>query len=410
MRDFKSHCSHAENQVGGGYENRFRGPTLNKFLNKKKKCLLCSEDFSNAEETDIYEHMNICFKRENSNETIIRRIKETQEGNHIEIIYQHRDIKNSIEDSIDTIREPAKADLLWSLGKHKNITVNYKLTTLMTREVEGELEQAIIPFWIQKRTFSVGTCEEINAYFEYVLTSLNKQVSNFIQMGSGWVLSDIIAHELYITGNKKGEKGGDYISPPEKLKKLLKGKNNKTCAIIPKTSDKKCFVECLTLCQADVNLKDMASENPFPTSEMIKTKFEDTYNHISETLEKEKINFPLEIKGSVIKKIKTSLKMDKHIQILAYDQDNNKLYSMYKEYNTEDLENISTENALQIYEEREKKYITLLYYSRGDIGHFGVITDFSTLFYKVTKTHKKKYICRSCFSNSISAYHLLKHE
>ena len=53
--------------------------------------------------------------------------------------------------------------------------------------------------------------------------------------------------------------------------------------------------------------------------------------------------------------------MDKHIQILAYDQDNNKLYSMYKEYNTEDLENISTENALQIYEEREKKYITLLY-------------------------------------------------
>ena len=405
-----------KNQLGTGAQRvSFKGPNIGLYVNRMQHCLICQQDLTNLTEQEMREHCSLCVRRDGLSEEVIRIEQTLQDGDHKKIRYQHKDVLENVDTSFTKVRDLIRRDITLFLEEKKVVVANYKLTILFERNIGDETEEEIIvAFRPSSKRFELGTSEEIDGYLQDVLATLREKIADFIQLGSGWILKDILSHDLRLTNVQKLRKGGRYISPPESLLSLIRGKHNRLGVIIPQTDDDRCILECLTLYfENDKNqLTKLAGKNPSPTSEFIKDNFPETITKMCE--QTKTVSFPLKIQKSEIAKIKKKLNIeDKQITIIGFDEIKEELYPLYSEYDTNsgELENIKDEKeAMSIYDNRERNYITLLYYSRGGIGHFGLVIDFNQLFFSATANLNRKFLCRNCFSNSVSPLTLLKHE
>ena len=429
-------------QIGRGQKYVYSQNKIGLYLDSQNKCVICKKNLEGVREDVQRHHFLLCIGKKKvsdddddddddddgdskNHNDVIRVETTTQKGLHKLIRYQWPQVDVNVEQVFYRIRPYVDSDIVSNVMESKEVNIHYVIVILFERTVNGVNDQQFTWFRMPGKDFNCFNIEQsdLDAYMMCVNTTLSEKVEDYLNMGSGWKIVDVISHEItLITRKKIGKKVGKYIKPNTPLQKLMRGKYNCSQIINPKTDDHFCLIYCIAIHQAvngdRMSLLELAKTNPEPNKDYL-------YAHYGSKIDKLKSDlssfvFPLKINRGTINKIKKILGLQKRINFIGYE--NGELFNLSQDCDvfpttvtpSECYENLCNcplchETANLMYEEMCDQSLDLLVYSNQQNSHVSLIADFDTLFTNITKNRRKKYICRMCFFNSLTALNLFRH-
>lgn len=245
----------------------------------------------------------------------------------------------------------------------------YLTTQICFQKPSSEDELIEIKAYFHSNTHILLQSTKISEQVENACKNLENFISNYVELGSGWVFEKVISLQLNLAKYKPLAAGTYIPLPPalSKKKKLLNIKNRKSS---------KCFLYCVA-----------AFFHPVLKGRLKKKTSPNSYKQFFSEFETSQLKYPVTL--DQIPKFERANNLS--INVFGYEKE---IFPLY----------VSPTHG------KTRAEIDLLYFSNHRTNHYVLIRDFNSLMFSTSKNKHRLRYCKRCIQKFGSETLLKKHE